>query len=793
MLYKQALPKVLKVSSILIIILISIISSNFVQLTQAQPTNSNCKVEITGGSPTMYPGELASLKANVTVGQPQSYSWSVEGPIIKDYDDNVYNSTYMTSSLNLDPPTYMSPSDFQKPEISFYWQPNKTDTTRTVNVHVLTSNGTCQDSKDYTVAKNNDDIKLQAEDFYVERNHPVGLTTDNRVMTKVLQQHQQWHRDFSSLTSAYANNGDLFFDFHRSYIAHFDAWRNLFGYPQVTAWDPGTQLPTGVEFNHTNRDVNDTSPYSPLVLPSWFRNQPGADGLENRVILFMRNFTGQNQLPPGHPLAGSGLQIEFDGPIDPNDPDIGSLAFLNGHTVPICEELDYPKNISKYPRFQDALQDFPPDQKLLGCALTQPYHNDRHGSVGGDMGSTVSSPRDPIFWRFHKFIDNVSVQRFFPPTPLRAGLAAITSDTSPPRIVSQNPFRLYPYITTLPTISEKEKALFGISGVPAISAQFNEPVIGIKPSDFTLNGSPATQVSGTGAGPYVFIGFKRPGIGPINVSLSSGNITDSAGNRFEGTSWKYYLVQANVDKDRDGLEDTLEVNLLRTNPTVQDSDGDTIPDGIEATTKCLNPVENDAVAMDMSMKLINKTGLDTDRDNRTNIQEFHSKTDPCSPPLPQQSINRGSTNITSNTTTILAHNLLSGASTDAKINNTGNITSLPFALVIRKTGGPTGATSELQYNSLSNEAVSIVNGSKSSKIISDSDDTLARRILNDSGFFSSKKVFYSPVSNSRDYLEYTVIATLNGKLQAAHWTDASEDIPSGIKNLPYILAYLLGI
>jgi hypothetical protein len=472
---------------------------------------------------------------------------------------------------------------------------------------------------------------------------------------------------------------------------------------------------------------------------------------------------------------------------------MSSFAFLNGHTVPMCEELDYPKNPSRYPRVQDALQDFRPDQKLLGCALTHPYHNDRHSTVGGDMGSTASSPRDPIFWRFHKFIDNISVQRFFPPTPLRAALAA-TTDTVPPRIISQNPFRLYPYITALPTISEKEKALFGISGVPAISAQFNEPVTGIKPSDFTVNGSPATQVSGTGSGPYVFIGFKNPGIGAINVTLSSGNITDIAGNQYEGASWKYYLVEPNVDKDRDGLEDTLEVNLLRTNPTVPDSDGDGIPDGIEATTKCLNPIENDAQVMDMSMRLINKTGLDTDRDNKTNVQEFHSKTDPCSP-TSQISANTSSANrglINTTTTAALACSLLSGPVTSTRMNNTGNMTTLPFGLIIKKTGGTAGTTSQLQYNSFNKQAISIVNGSKSSRIIFDSDDAIARRILNDSGFFDSKKIFYPSLLNSRDYFEYSIIATLNGKLQAVYWTDASKDIPSGIKNLPFILAYVLG-
>jgi Common central domain of tyrosinase len=778
-----------KLSSILTIILISLFSFSFMQRTQAQPTNLNCNVEIIGGSSKMYPGELASLTANVTGGQPQNYSWTVEGPIVKDYDDNVYNSTYLTASLNLDPPTYMSPSDFQKSDISFYWQPNKTDTTRTVSVQVQTSNGSCQDSKDYTVAKNNNDINLQAEDFYVEKNHPVGLTSDNRTMTRVLQQHQQWHRDFPALSAEYANNGDLFFDFHRSYIAHFDAWRNLFGYSPIVAWDPGTSLPTGVELNHTNRDVNDTNPYVPFALPTWFRNQPGADGPENRTILFIRNFTDQNQLPSGHPLAGSGLQIEFDGPFDPNDPDFGRLAFLNGHTWPMCEEMDYPKN-PLYPRVQDALQDFPPDQKLLGCALTDPYHDDRHSSIGGDMRYTSASPRDPIFWRFHKFIDNVSIQRFFPPSPMASALSAVT-DTVPPRIISQNPFRLYPYITTLPIISEKEKGLFGMSGIPALSAQFSEPVIGIKPNDFKVNGSPATQVSGTGVGPYVFIGFKTPRIGPINVTLASGNITDIAGNHFEGTSWKYYLVRPNIDKDKDGLEDTLEVNLLRTNPTVADSDGDGIPDGIEATTKCLNPLVNDAVVMDMSMRLINKTGLDTDRDNKTNVQEFHSKTDPCSP-TSQTSLNTTSSNRTGSTSAPLSQSFLSRASTATKMNITGNMTTLPFALVIKRTGGLAGPTSQLQYDSFSKEAISIVNGSKSSRIISDSDDIVARRIINDSGFFYSNKVFYPPVPNSRSCFEYTVIATLNGKLQAVYWSDASEDVPNGIKNLPFILAYVLG-
>ena len=75
-------------------------------------------------------------------------------------------------------------------------------------------------------------------------------------------------------------------------------------------------------------------------------------------------------------------------------------------------------------------------------------------------------------------------------------------------------------------ITDNEKSLFGISQVPGISAEFDEEVVGVNASDLRVNGSPATRVSGSGSGPYVFIGFESPGIGPVNVTLSPGNISD---------------------------------------------------------------------------------------------------------------------------------------------------------------------------------------------------------------------------------------------------------------------------
>ena len=90
---------------VILVFSISLFFYNSWHVTHAQSvagTNSGCNVKIIGGSPNMYPGQFVSLMANVTGGIPLSYMWTAEGPIIKDYDDNVYNSTHLTAFLNLD-------------------------------------------------------------------------------------------------------------------------------------------------------------------------------------------------------------------------------------------------------------------------------------------------------------------------------------------------------------------------------------------------------------------------------------------------------------------------------------------------------------------------------------------------------------------------------------------------------------------------------------------------------------------------------------------------------------------
>jgi len=71
----------------------------------------------------------------------------------------------------------------------------------------------------------------------------------------------------------------------------------------------------------------------------------------------------------------------------------------------------------------------------------------------------------------------------------------------------------------------------------SISVTFTQPVIGVTAGTLTVNGSAATSVTGSGAGPYTFTGYSVPGNGTVTVALRAGTICDEAGNPFAGDTW----------------------------------------------------------------------------------------------------------------------------------------------------------------------------------------------------------------------------------------------------------------
>jgi hypothetical protein len=518
-----------------------------------------CTVTISKVSPadaTMNVAQLTQFKAQVAGGgSPVTFQWTVDGDILRDYDDYTRTPAAPDTYVSGFKPIPMAAADFQNQTILFYWGPDPTQinpsnagaVARHVKVTVTAGTQICADDKAFNVERNNTDPRRDAEHWYTS-NHPASAGAPGRV----LGEHALWHSDHMFWAAAY--NGNQFFVFHRMYIATFNAWRKRFGYPPIGApYDPNTPIPTGVDVDHVRvgcpGPLGPTTPCPPgpnpgLPKPSWFT----ATGTVAR------------------PTNG-----------DPCDT-------ANG---------------------QKMLKNFPADQKLLGCAVTDDWHNTVHvtiGGNGGDMSRTDRAPADPIFWRWHKFVEQISKDRSrtFPRLPL---------------IDSESPARFYQWVTSL----------------PLIELMFDDSVSGVSAGDLTVNGSLATLVTGSGAGPYVFTGFEAPALGNITVALAPGSIvgSDEDGIPALADQWTYDLLDPSgpVAGDTLSVSDKIAFNL---DPTRPDSFGDGIPDGWKLAYPCTAALiyMNVDMPMDMAGNMLPPI---TDPDAATIHTAFQLGTNPCPP------------------------------------------------------------------------------------------------------------------------------------------------------------------
>ena len=117
---------------------------------------------------------------------------------------------------------------------------------------------------------------------------------------------------------------------------------------------------------------------------------------------------------------------------------------------------------------------------------------------------------------------------------------------------------------------------------------FSEAVTGVEAADFLVNGVPATQVTGSGAGPYTFA-FSSPLPGTVQLSWASNHgIHDlaSSPNPFAGGSWSYTLQPGEFAGDviiNEFLASNVSTNGLR------DEDGQ-LQDWIELYNRGASPV-----------------------------------------------------------------------------------------------------------------------------------------------------------------------------------------------------------
>ncbi|MBP7746381.1 MAG: lamin tail domain-containing protein [Phycisphaerae bacterium] len=128
-----------------------------------------------------------------------------------------------------------------------------------------------------------------------------------------------------------------------------------------------------------------------------------------------------------------------------------------------------------------------------------------------------------------------------------------------------------------------------------VEVMFAESVTGVVAADLTVAGSPATVVTGSGAGPYVFTGFAAPTQVSVSVTLGPGAIQDLDSHAYAGDAWLYSLavpkvvineIHYNPPEDPDVLEfieivnaDSVAVDISGWHLTEFASPGVTFPAG----------------------------------------------------------------------------------------------------------------------------------------------------------------------------------------------------------------------
>jgi len=101
---------------------------------------------------------------------------------------------------------------------------------------------------------------------------------------------------------------------------------------------------------------------------------------------------------------------------------------------------------------------------------------------------------------------------------------------------------------------------------------FSEPVTGVDAFALLINAQPATNMTGSGLGPYVFE-FPQPAQGPVQFSWQAGHgIRDSGGNLFPASGWTVLLDSATASAALTNLviNEFLAANISATGLTDED-------------------------------------------------------------------------------------------------------------------------------------------------------------------------------------------------------------------------------
>jgi Ca2+-binding RTX toxin-like protein len=329
--------------------------------------SSPYKVKPPGGDPlvdraarrgaTKNVGQEVRLSAGQT-GTPAgraSYRWFVEGEVIDDYVESPAEQPEGTPRpfRLTDHPEVTEGSStgavFTNREITFYWRMQGIDLSAPVNVTVTLA--ISESGADRTPCA------TTSAGYTIERsrdnseNQPEDYYVEINHGRRVVDEHAAWHGSHQRGSGVY-HHGAMFADFHHIFLANYAAFRATFGYPAVGFYIPNLALPT-TETGYTMDHARRFGGVGTKIRPLW-TTRVGGGNADRRVK--------------------GGINCPSD------------------------------------PGGQRSAGDFNGDLSLFGCAVENEWHNPIHGNIGGasgDMSSSLTAPQDPIFWRWHSFVDNV--------------------------------------------------------------------------------------------------------------------------------------------------------------------------------------------------------------------------------------------------------------------------------------------------------------------------------------------------------------------------------------------------
>jgi uncharacterized repeat protein (TIGR01451 family) len=581
--------------------------------TEARQTTKNVGQEV------KLQAAVTDLLAGLTLS---ALRWTVDGDTIEHYTDiagylagKPEALDFTPSELHTDWTPETDPTQTGGDGVGFFWR----DTgSFDVQVEAVAKDSagnehTCTVTTTFDVERNATDPDKQPEDFFTS------CCSDQP--ERVTREHEAWHNQIDNLNPP---AGDDWLNFHRTLVRDYAGWRDFFGYPALGTYDGSGPIPDS-ENGFTLADDtrltntpqcappgdprNGTLPIGPnCPLPPWYT--ASGNGTPRPAESLDVFFTEPRNQPSGwqaQPHCYKAKDYNLDGcdPVGDNTErlDLGQTPNSDA-TVKVCAETAGIAGLSynEPPRFevgptaiprdpasvgQTKLGDFS-DNVELGCLLTRTWHGLMHQLIGGAMTLSRTSPKDPVFYRIHQLLSGVTVPG--QPTTLYdswEGAAsgsggqsqtgqAQTIDTIPPQVDMRFPYPSYV-----------------IGRLTGVAVSFWENVTGVVASNMVVNGSPATQVTGSGKGPYLFTGFAEPTIdarsarvvksipagshdhhgmhgmhgggadtstisvqqATVNVIFSPGGVQDLSGNAFAGDGWTYTLE---TDTDGDGIPDSVD-------------------------------------------------------------------------------------------------------------------------------------------------------------------------------------------------------------------------------------------